>query len=187
MLRIKNLVTGKILQNIYGHFIDYASKREVFVNYDNMPESRPRQDVGVGKAGSGFMTRGWIRWNSEPTTTSPVGWILYDDSDKNDLKWIPFYGELSGDFALNNSSVVKSGHIFYSVIGKQILISGNIEFKAPLNVDEDITLPFGIAPNYGVIYSIGNVTITTQDNNSVVKVKSSQIGNQHIQIAFMKY
>ena len=42
-----------------------------------------------------------------------------------------------------------------------------------------------ILPNYGVVYNIGNLTITTQSNNNIFKIKSSNNYFQNIQISFM--
>ena len=148
MLRIKNFDTGKILQNIYGHFINYVTKREEFVNFDNLPESRPRQDVGTGPQGSGYMTKGWIRWNEAPSSaTAPIGWVVYDrDSETTALNWVPFYGESSGSFSLS-AEEIDSGEIFYSIIGKQVLISGYIQFNT---FDTDVEFSF---PKYRNKYS----------------------------------
>lgn len=101
-------------------------------------------------------------------------------------RWMELPVEESGDWPIAMGTSIVAATAYYSKIGKQVYLAGQLSFAANYssNTNVPITLPF--APNYGGIYTIGDLIFTLSNNSTTALVKSLASGiNKTFQLNFM--
>lgn len=186
MLRVRNN-EGLFSSNIASHYIDEGTGRENFIGIGNFHEERPRQDYGNSKITNGWQQLGWIRWNSEPSKSSPIAWLIYDRADASNIKSLEINGEYLesfttlGDGTISNSST--NNTVKYCVNGHQVNISGSINFISVGTVT--FTMPDWISPDCLSTFNCGNLTIQLISSTQFT-VTSSITGWNNFQISFIR-
>lgn len=116
---------------------------------------------------------------------APKGHIYYNtsldvpemnigDSETQDWREVPI--EEVGVWAIPNGGGITAFTANYSKIGKQVGISGRISFGTGYVAGTDVQIVLPFAPQFGGVYTIGDLTFTLGSNTNA-QVKSSAVGN----------
>lgn len=96
--------------------------------------------------------------------------------------WQEVTTETTGTWDMGLGEVLTASICSYSKIGKQVSLSGTMTFDQA-EVETNITLPF--TPNYGGVFTVGDITFTLANNNAVAKVSCASEGpNKTFQLQY---
>src|SRR5690606_10899626 len=110
-----------------------------------------------------------------------LGITVINKGDSTTQNWVEIPIEKTESWTVTVGDVLTSSTTTVSKIGKQVALSGTFTF-ATADTEVNITLPY--TPNYGGVYTIGDLTFTLTNNNNVAKVKSSTTGAKPFQLQY---
>ncbi|MDF2514754.1 MAG: hypothetical protein K0R59_50 [Sphingobacterium sp.] len=107
-----------------------------------------------------------------------LGRTLINKGDSTTQNWVELPLEQAGNWTtITTGNSITAAVADYSKIGKQVYLAGQLSFSNSyvVNTNLPITLPF--TPNYGGVFTVGDLTFTLSNNSTAAQVKSASTGN----------